>query len=221
MTQRSYRQFCPLAYSMDLVGERWTLLIVREMLFGPRRFKDIMKGLPGIGSNLLSNRLKKMEEAGILQKQILPPPAGSTVYGLTPRGEELRPSIAALAEWGLRRMKHALADDFLGVVPTVSALVMMFNRDSDGDAMDCEIKVSDELFRITIDDREIAVAPGTSPSPDIAFTAEPKVIVLLLGRPDRVDDTISAGKMDLTIGDISTVRRFFGRFHPIDDSRMS
>ena len=85
MGTRAYNQYCALAHALDIVGERWTLLIVRELLVGPRRFKDLLDGLPGISTNLLSNRLKGLEESGVLRRRItLPPPAASTVYELTP-----------------------------------------------------------------------------------------------------------------------------------------
>ncbi len=89
MTTRSYNQYCGLSYALDVVGERWTMLIVRELMAGPRRFKDLIDGLPGISTNLLTERLKSLEEQGILKRRLLPPPAGSTVYALTPLGWSL------------------------------------------------------------------------------------------------------------------------------------
>ena len=87
--KRSYGQYCTLAKTLDVVGGRWTLLVVRELLGGPRRFGDLMDGLPGIGTNLLSERLRELQEAGVIEKRVLPPPAGSTVYELTARGQAL------------------------------------------------------------------------------------------------------------------------------------
>ena len=89
MKTRTYNQFCALAYALDLVGERWTLLIIRELLAGPRRFKDLIDGLPEISTNLLSERLKNLEQQGLLRHRVLPPPAGSAVYELTPVGQAL------------------------------------------------------------------------------------------------------------------------------------
>ena len=86
MTNRSYNQYCPLAYALDLVGDRWTLLIIRELLAGPRRFKNLLDGLSGISTNLLSERLRSLEQQGILHRRVLPPPAGSSVYELTVLG---------------------------------------------------------------------------------------------------------------------------------------
>src|SRR5216117_1868167 len=101
MARRSYNQFCPLARTLDIIGERWTLLIVRELAIGPRRFKDLIDDLPGIGTNLLAARLKELERHGILGRRTLPPPAGSKVYELTERGRSLFAALIPLAQWGL------------------------------------------------------------------------------------------------------------------------
>jgi DNA-binding HxlR family transcriptional regulator len=104
MARRSYRQYCALARALDLVGERWTLLLVRELVPGPRRYKDLLEGLPGIGTNLLAARLRALEDAGVVRRSELPPPAGSTVYELTARGRQLEPALVALGQWGAALM---------------------------------------------------------------------------------------------------------------------
>src|SRR5687768_18395621 len=103
MQSRSYNQFCALAAGLDVIGERWNLLIIRELLPGPRRFKDLVDGLPGISTNLLSERLKELEQHGVLCRRILPPPSGAAVYALTPAGEALEPAVLELGKWGSRR----------------------------------------------------------------------------------------------------------------------
>src|SRR5215208_1271548 len=100
--KRSYGQYCTVARALDVVGERWTLLLVRELSTGPKRFKDLLEGLPGIGTNLLASRLKMLEGEGIVRRATLPPPAGSSVYELTGLGRELEPVIVALSRWGAR-----------------------------------------------------------------------------------------------------------------------
>jgi DNA-binding HxlR family transcriptional regulator len=97
-----YRQFCVLARAAELVGERWTLLIVRELLLGPRRFADLARGLTGISSSLLTQRLARMEAAGVIARSMLPPPASMPVYELSPLGQALRPAVRELARWGAR-----------------------------------------------------------------------------------------------------------------------
>ena len=101
---RAYGQYCPIAHALGLVGERWSLLVVRELLEGPKRYTDLVAGLPKIGTNILAARLRDLETAGVVEKRKLPPPAASTVYELTPYGQDLRPVIHELARWGVRSL---------------------------------------------------------------------------------------------------------------------
>src|SRR4051794_2774029 len=109
---RSYSQYCSLAKALDVVGERWTLLIVRELLLrGPSRYTDIRSGLPGIATNLLADRLRQLERAGIVYREEAPPPVATALFGLTERGRQLREPIEALMVWGLPYMADPAADD--------------------------------------------------------------------------------------------------------------
>src|SRR5689334_10593569 len=108
MKNKSYNQFCALAYALDLIGERWTMLLIRELLPGPRRFTDLMDGLPGISTNLLTERLRALEDQGLLTKRILPPPAASTVYDLTPVGRALETALIELGRWGSQFLPPSL-----------------------------------------------------------------------------------------------------------------
>ncbi len=101
---KRYDQYCPIACSLSLVGERWTLLVVRELMHGPKRYTDLVDGLNGIGTNILAARLKELEAAGLVERRKLPPPAASNVYELTPTGQELRPVLHELARFGARLM---------------------------------------------------------------------------------------------------------------------
>lgn len=101
---KRYDQYCPIACALGLVGERWTLLVVRELMSGPKRYTDLVAGLPRIGTNILAARLKELEAAGLVEKRKLPPPAASTVYELTPTGHDLRPVLHELARFGARLM---------------------------------------------------------------------------------------------------------------------
>src|SRR5664279_1887637 len=106
---KRYGQLCPLARALDVVGERWSLLVVRELALGPRRYSDLLNGLPGVPSNLLATRLRDLQDAGVIIKRTLPPPTVVTVYELTEAGHALRPVLGALREWG-RRYGSAPAD---------------------------------------------------------------------------------------------------------------
>jgi DNA-binding HxlR family transcriptional regulator len=128
---KRYDQYCPIAHALDLVGERWALLIVRELLFGPQRYTDLAAKLPGCGTNILAGRLKDLEAGGVVAKRRLPPPAASQVYELTAYGAALKPVIRELAVWGIRSLgppdfegelgpewlEHALDTVFAPVAP--------------------------------------------------------------------------------------------------------
>jgi DNA-binding HxlR family transcriptional regulator len=101
---KRYDQYCPIAHALGLVGERWSLLVVRELIQGPKRYTDLADGLPGIGTNILASRLKDLEAGGIIRKTKLPPPAASTVYELTQCGQDLRPVLHELGRWGARTL---------------------------------------------------------------------------------------------------------------------
>ncbi len=111
--RRQYRQFCGLARALDVVGERWTLLMVRNLLLGPRRYSDLLAELPGITTNLLAARLRELEKSGLIHKQVLPPPTPVTVYALTPAGAQLEPAIMELARWGGRYLTTPHKKDHL------------------------------------------------------------------------------------------------------------
>lgn len=133
---KRYDEYCPIACSLSLVGERWTLLVVRELMEGPKRYTDLVDGLPGIGTNILAARLKDLEAAELVAKQKLPPPAASTVYELTEAGRMLRPVLHELARFGARYLGPPSADALepgwllgaLGLVvpPTAGDMVVAF-----------------------------------------------------------------------------------------------
>ena len=110
---RNYEHYCPVAHALDLVGERWSLLVVRELMAGPKRYTDLAEHLPGIGTNILAARLRDLEAAGVVEKRTLPPPAASRVYQLTEYGDALRPVLRELALWGARSLGPPNADDEL------------------------------------------------------------------------------------------------------------
>ena len=110
--RKHYDQYCPVAHALDLVGDRWALLVVRELMHGPKRYTDLVAHLPGIGTNILAARLKDLELNGVVSKRTLPPPAASRVYELTEYGQALRPAMRELALWGARSLGPP-ADDVL------------------------------------------------------------------------------------------------------------
>src|SRR5712691_11673221 len=113
LVSKRYDQYCAIAHALGLVGERWSLLIVRELLHGPKRYTDLAASLPGIGTNILAARLKELESGGVLTKHRLDPPAASQVYELTPFGQDLKPVMRTLALWGLRSIDPPTEEDDL------------------------------------------------------------------------------------------------------------
>jgi DNA-binding HxlR family transcriptional regulator len=145
---KPYDQYCPIAHSLGLVGERWTLLVVRELLHGPKRYTDLADHLPGIGTNILAVRLKELEAAGIVEKRKLPPPFASTVYELTASGRQLRPVLHELARFGARLMgpppPDALAEGWLvdaldlAIAPLCRGATIAFRiGDEEASLVDC------------------------------------------------------------------------------------
>jgi DNA-binding HxlR family transcriptional regulator len=161
--KRSYEQYCGLARALDLVGERWTLLIVRDLSMGPQRYTDLLAGLPGIGSGLLAERLKQLEAEGLARRAKLPPPAAVPVYELTDEGEELASSLAPLALWGARRLgpkeQSLFRADWLLVM-----LRAVFDPNAAAGVHDTyEFEIDGEVLHVMVDDGRLRTARGPAP----------------------------------------------------------
>lgn len=169
---RSYNQFCTLAHALDIVGERWTLLICRELLSGPKRFKDLHDALPGIGTNLLSTRLKEMEKNGLVAKGKLPPPAASAIYELTSRGGELKDVIGALVKWGFSLLGNPKPDEFFRPHWAMQSLLFMFDPESAKDISETyEFHIDDEKFFFRVKNGKVEGQLGSAFEPDLVVVA--------------------------------------------------
>src|SRR5215213_6746295 len=163
--KRSYGQYCTVARALDVVGERWTLLLVRELSTGPKRFKDLLEGLPGIGTNLLASRLKMLEGEGIVRRATLPPPAGSSVYELTGLGRELEPVIVALSRWGTRFLDAPHEGDELRAGWAAVAMRSALGARG-GSSGTYELRIDGEVFHLRIRERgggQAGLGPGSRP----------------------------------------------------------
>jgi DNA-binding HxlR family transcriptional regulator len=177
MTNRTYNQFCPLAHSLDLIGERWTLLIIRNLFVGPKRFSDLSRGLPGLGTNILTARLKELEENGLIQSRFLPPPAASSVYELTPFGRSLQDVMVSLALWGAQSLGTPKSGQVFSIEAIELMLYMMFMPVVSSNLSGIfEVKIESELFNasfwIKVDDALLTIeqeAPGT---PNLTLRAD-------------------------------------------------
>jgi DNA-binding HxlR family transcriptional regulator len=184
---RSYDEYCAVAKSLDVVGDRWTLLIVRELsLRGPSRYTDLRSGLPGIATNLLADRLRDLEKAGVVAREEAPPPVASTLFRLTPRGEELRPVLDDLMRWGLPLMTEQKPDDAIRSYWLAGALEsMLTDRRPKGRPVTLELQIGDQPIAIAAGDGALHINLGSVESPDATLAGPPKPILgLLLGLLD-------------------------------------
>jgi DNA-binding HxlR family transcriptional regulator len=167
---RGYHQYCAVARALDVVGERWTLLIARELLLGPRRFTDLAEGVPGIGTSVLTSRLKELEQTGLVAKRTLPPPAASVVYELTDEGRELGPISASLARWGVSRLGRPRDDDQIASSWLVLGLAVTAEPDPSIPDAIYELRIDDETFHIRTHNGRLQPAHGPAPTADATIT---------------------------------------------------
>ena len=167
---KSYRQFCSVAKALDVVGDRWALLVVRELLLGPRRYTDLLEGLPGIGTNVLSTRLRELQAAGIVTRRRLPAPAPATVYELTDDGLELRTVLAALAGWGQRRLITPADDDTVEPRWFMSSVASTLDRAGLDEPAVFELDVDEQRFTLELRDQHVIARHGAPDDPVATLT---------------------------------------------------
>jgi DNA-binding HxlR family transcriptional regulator len=206
-TARSYHDACPIGRSLDVVGERWALLVVRELLLGPQRFGDLRHALPGVSSNLLTDRLRELAAHGVVRRRKLPPPAGATVYELTDSGKELEPVLLALGQWGARMP--------LPESPNLSATsVLLYLRgsrrpDPAGPVVTCVVELDGRPWTVTTAAGEVRVEPDDRGEPDARLSTGPHTLNALLADPALLDARIAEGSVAVE-GDLAAVRQLLG-----------
>lgn len=210
---RTYGDACKTAHALDLVGERWALLVVRELLLGPKRFTDLRAGLPRSSPDVLAQRVRELEGAGVLRRRKLPPPAGSSVYELTDWGRDLEPVVTGLGQWGAR---SPFADD--GLETSVDAQVLALKADFDPDAAGdleatYELRLGEEPFRIEVADGEIEVARGTAEGADAVIETEQVTLADVLWGEGDLSEALRSGEIRIE-GSEPSARRFLGLFPP-------
>jgi DNA-binding HxlR family transcriptional regulator len=211
---RSYDEYCAIAKSLDVVGDRWTLLIVRELaLRGACRYTDLRNGLPGIASNLLAERLRELEHAGVIAREAAPPPIATTLFSLTPRGEQLRPVLEDLTRWGLPLMTEQKPGDAVRSHWLASALeLMLTDRRPDAAPVTVELQIGDQPIVIETRDGTIHTRLGPADRPDATLTGPAKPILgLLLGLLQPSD--AKANGIEYR-GDLTILDRFGAQLTP-------
>jgi len=219
MKARAYGQFCGLARALEIVGERWVVLIVRDLLVGPKRFTDLRSGLPKIPTNVLASRLKELEAAGVIRRRLLPRPAGSVIYELTEFGSELEDVVIRLGRWGAKLLDQPRVDEII----TEDSMVMAMRSTFHGEAArglraGYELHFGDIVIHARVNNGKVEVAAGPLPSPDLVISAGPGIKDLMTGAIGPAD-AIKNGTVHLT-GDARLLTRFaeIFRIEPMPES---
>jgi DNA-binding HxlR family transcriptional regulator len=183
MAKRAYGQFCGLARAVELLGERWALLVVRDLLVSPKRFTDLRRGLPRIPTNVLSDRLRELEDAGVVHRKVLPRPAGSIVYELTEYGAQLDDIVMRLGRWGAQRLGEPGPDEIITVDSLIMALRSTFRPEAAiGPEVNYELRLGEIVIHVRIaDDHRLEVAAGSLPEADLVIETGPAIKTLMSG----------------------------------------
>ncbi|HEY0582953.1 MAG TPA: helix-turn-helix domain-containing protein [Chloroflexota bacterium] len=211
MSRRAYGQYCGLARAVELVGERWALLMVRDLLVGPKRFTDLRRGLPRIPSNILAVRLKDLEDAGVVHRRLLPRPDGSVVYELTEYGAQLEEAVIALGRWGAKSLGEPGPDEIITVDSMIMALRSTFRPETaDGWRATFELRMGEVVVNARIAEGRVEVGPGPLPEADLVIEAGPAIRALMAAEITP-SEAVETGSVRLT-GDAQLLERFARTF---------
>jgi len=206
---RKFEQYCPVAHALSYVGERWSLLIVRELLHGPKRYTDLNRGLPGIGTNILAARLRELEACGIVLKRTFPPPAASTVYELTEHGVELKETVYALARWGARTIGPPGPDDELYPEWGLNALPALFHPEAArGLTETYSLVVEGDAFTARVVNGTLDAIMGTAEDADVVVETDLETFFGLALGDLAPADAVTSGRATVR-GDREALERCF------------
>jgi DNA-binding HxlR family transcriptional regulator len=182
MTSRAYGQFCGFARALEIVGERWALLVIRDLVLGPKRFSDLRRGLPRIPSNILSARLKELEDAGVVGRRLLPRPPGGVAYELTPYGQELEDIVLRLGLWGARSLGDPRPEEIVTPDSLVLALRATFRPEEAGDLRaSYELRLGLIVVHARVDRGQLEAGIGPAEKADLVIETEAAFRPLLAG----------------------------------------
>lgn len=208
---RSYDDSCASAHALDLLGDRWALLVVRELMLGPRRFADLRASLPGISANVLIQRLEDLKAAGVAMRHRLPPPASAQVYDLTEWGREAEPIILALGRWGARSPALDDALPFSAVSAMLSFRAMFDAERAAGLDLSVGFRFGAESYVATVHDAAIACGRGEAQKADVKLACTPFDAISAVYRLVPVDELESRGRLEIK-GDRVAFKRFSAIF---------
>jgi DNA-binding HxlR family transcriptional regulator/putative sterol carrier protein len=207
MARHLYQQYCALARALDVAGDRWTLLIVRELAPGPRRFTDLLDGLPGVSRKLLTERLRMLERDGIVARSELPPPAARQVYELTEDGHDLATAMAPMIAWGARRLGDRQAgDSFRARWPAVGMAGLADREAAKGVSETYQYLVGDSAFHFTVDDGSIDVHDGRAEDPSVVVTTDEETWADIASGKTAASSAAATGALTVA-GDPRAVKR--------------
>jgi DNA-binding HxlR family transcriptional regulator len=210
-TQRTYGDGCAIAHGLDLVGERWALLVVRELLLGPKRFTDLKKGLPNASPNVISERLRELEGAGVVKRDKLPPPASARVYALTDWGRDLEETVMSLGRWAARSPSLP-REAPIGADSVVLALKARFDPDAaEGVRASYDLRLGEDRFRIAVSGEAIEIARGGANQPDARVDTDPGTLTAVLWNGGSLAEAQRAGELRIE-GDKAAVERLVRLF---------
>ncbi|MGH2841670.1 MAG: winged helix-turn-helix transcriptional regulator [Solirubrobacteraceae bacterium] len=210
--KRTYGDACGISRALDLVGERWALLVIRELLLGPKRFTDIREGLPHLSPDVLAQRLRELEQADLVKRRKLPPPASSQVYELTARGAALEPALIELGRWGGANAPPPTADMGMSLEAHIVSLRTLFDPQLAGDfRATLELRLGEHRYRVAIADGQIEAVRGEAPAADATIDTDPGTLIALLHGHRELPDARRTGDIEIA-GDEPTVERFLGLF---------
>ncbi|HYV59548.1 MAG TPA: winged helix-turn-helix transcriptional regulator [Acidimicrobiia bacterium] len=209
---RGYGQFCGLARALELVGGRWALLVVRDLLTGPKRFSELQEGLNGIPTNVLTSRLRELEEAGIVERRVQAKPGGGVAYALTDYGLELEEPVLRLGFWGAKTMGSPCEGDFISMDSLALALRGAFRPDRGrGPQRLYELRVDGKALRLLVKDSRVSTPAASTEEPDVVIDSEPGVMGELLSGAVDLDKATESGRVRVE-GDRAAAARFVEMF---------
>ena len=207
MSDRIYGSYCGIAYALELVGERWALLVIRDLILGPKRFTDLRRGLPRIPSNVLSARVKELESAGIIRRRLVPRPESGVVYELTEFGQELEDVILRLGRWGARTLGEPRPEDTVNADSMMLALRATFRSEAArGLRASYELRLGEIVFHARVDKGALEVAEGPLPDADLTLETDLALRRLMSGELSP-RDAVKSGKVRI-VGKIVLLERF-------------
>jgi DNA-binding HxlR family transcriptional regulator/putative sterol carrier protein len=206
--KRTYGDACGIARALDVLGERWALMIVRELLLGPKRFTDLRTGLPHLSADVLAHRLRHLEAAGVLTRRTLPPPTPAKVYELTPSGRALEPALVELGRWGGTYAPPPEGGCGMSLDSHILSLQTLFDPElAAGFSAAIQLEIADQSFRAIVDGGELEVERGRADNTDATIRTDPRTLIDVLHGHREIAEVLAAGDMEIG-GDETAAARF-------------